>query len=153
MKISSFTLKCIAFLSITCYCVAYSGLIPAQYIEIKFILSLLGMISMPIIAFLAQMLTSVLSMLMQKKNNPGTPTMGGMLLTMPLISLFIGFALPGGVTFYWACSSLIGGFIQLPIQNFYGPHKMLARIRSKELANQCEEELKMMKKLSSAGEE
>lgn len=108
---------------------------------------------MPIIAFMAQMLTSVLSMLMQKKNNPEAPTMSGMLLTMPLISLFIGFALPGGVTFYWACSSLIGGFIQLAIQNFYGPHKMLARIRSKELANCCEEELKMMKKLSSAGEE
>lgn len=104
---------------------------------------------MPIIAFLAQMLTSVLSTLMQKKNNPDAPTMAGMMLTMPLISLFIGFALPGGVTFYWACSSLIGGFIQLAIQNFYGPHKMLARTRSKELAKQCDEEAKMLKKLSS----
>ena len=52
MKVSSFTLKCIAFLSLICYCVAYSGLIGEQYIKIRFLLSLLGMISMPIIAFL-----------------------------------------------------------------------------------------------------
>ena len=62
---------------------------------------------MPIIAFLAQMLTSVLSTSMQKKINPDAPNMMGMMLTMPLISLFIGFSLPGGVTFYWACSSLM----------------------------------------------
>ena len=59
--------------------------------------------------------------------------MMGMMLTMPLISLFIGFSLPGGVTFYWACSSLIGGFIQLAVQQLYGPHKMLSRERLKEL--------------------
>ena len=47
---------------------------------------------MPIIAFLAQMLTSVLSTMMQKKINPDAPNMMGMMLTMPLISLFIGFS-------------------------------------------------------------
>ncbi len=52
MKVSSFTLKCVAFFSITCYCVAYSGLIPAQLVELQFILSVLGMISLPLIAFL-----------------------------------------------------------------------------------------------------
>ena len=52
MKVSSFTLKCVAFLSITCYCLAYSGLIPGQMIEIQFILSFFGMLSLPIIAFL-----------------------------------------------------------------------------------------------------
>ncbi|MBR5280725.1 MAG: hypothetical protein IKU26_07170, partial [Clostridia bacterium] len=52
MKFSSFTLKLVAFFSITCYCVAYSGLIPAQYTKIQFILSVLGMVSLPLIAFL-----------------------------------------------------------------------------------------------------
>ena len=89
---------------------------------------------MPLLAFASQMLTSWLSMRMQKKLNPEAPSMAGMMLTMPLISLFIGFTLPGGVTFYWACSSLIGGFIQLAVQNFYGPHKMLSRERAKELS-------------------
>ena len=108
---------------------------------------------MPIMAFLAQMLSSVLSMSMQKKLNPDAPSMSGMMLTMPIISLFIGFSFPGGVTFYWACSSLIGGFIQLGVQNFYGPHKMLSRERCKELLKQCDFEAGQIKKLSSNTEE
>ena len=103
---------------------------------------------MPIIAFLAQMLTSVLSTMMQKKINPDAPNMMAMKLTMPLISLFIGFSLPGGVTFYWACSSLIGGFIQLAVQQFYGPHKMLSRTRLKELNKECDFEETQLKKIS-----
>jgi len=108
---------------------------------------------MPVIAFAAQMLTSALSMKMQKKMNPDAPSMAGMMLTMPLISLFIGFSLPGGVTFYWACSSLIGGFIQLGLQMFYGPHKMLSRERSKELTKQCDFEAGQIKKLGSQATE
>ena len=105
---------------------------------------------MPIIAFLAQMLTSVLSTSMQKKITPDAPNMMGMMLTMPLISLFIGFSLPGGVTFYWACSSLIGGFIQLAVQQFYGPHKMLSRERLKELNKECDFEETQIKKINQA---
>ncbi len=101
---------------------------------------------MPIIAFLAQIITSLISMKMQKITNPDAPSMSGMLLTMPLVSLFIGFSLPGGVTFYWACSSLIGGLIQTGIQFFYGPHKMLAKERIKELSKQCDFEDTQIKK-------
>lgn len=105
---------------------------------------------MPIIAFASQILTSLISMKMQKQINPDAPSMSGMLLTMPLISLFIGFSLPGGVTFYWACSSLIGGLIQTAIQYFYGPHKMLAAERLKELNKQCDFEAGQIKKINSA---
>lgn len=103
----------------------------------------------PLLAFAAQMLTSVLSMRMQKKLNPEAPSMAGMMLTMPLLSLFIGFTLPGGVGFYWICSSIIGGFIQTGIQHFYGPHKMLARERAKDLAKQLDFEEGQIKKLSA----
>ena len=105
---------------------------------------------MPILAFLAQMLTSVISMKMQKKINPEAPNMAGMMLTMPLISLWIGFSLPGGVTFYWACSSLIGGLIQVGVQSFYGPHKMLSRERAKELTKQCDFESTKINKIKTA---
>ena len=103
---------------------------------------------MPILAFAAQILSSLLSMRMQKKSNPDAPSMTGMLLTMPLISLWIGFSLPGGVTFYWACSSLIGGFVQIAVQQFYGPHKLLSKERSKELVKQCDFEAGQIKKFS-----
>ena len=105
---------------------------------------------MPVIAFLAQMLTSALSLMMQKKINPDAPNMMGMMLTMPLISLIIGFTLPGGVTFYWTCSSLIGGVIQIGVQQFYGPHKMLSRQRLKELNKECDFEEIQLKKAASA---
>lgn len=101
----------------------------------------------PIGAFLSQMLTSVMSMGMQKKINPDAPNMAGMMLTMPLISLFIGFSVPCGVGFYWICSSLIGGFIQLGVQQFYGPHKMLSRERAKELSKQCDFEKTQINKI------
>lgn len=100
----------------------------------------------PIVAFAAQMLTSVVSMRMQKRINPDAPSMGGMMLTMPLISLFIGFTVPGGVGFYWACSSLISGFIQTGLQYFYGPQKMLAAERAKEIVKVYEDEQKYISK-------
>ena len=88
--------------------------------------------------------------MMQKKINPDAPNMMGMMLTMPLISLIIGFTLPGGVTFYWTCSSLIGGIIQIGVQQFYGPHKMLSRQRLKELNKECDFEEIQLKKAASA---
>ncbi len=103
----------------------------------------------PIGAFLAQMLTSLISTKINKINNPEAPSMMGMMLTMPLISLFIGFGLPGGVGFYWICSSLIGGLIQSGVQLWYGPKKLLARERSKELLKQCDFEAKQLDKFNN----
>lgn len=107
----------------------------------------------PIGAFLAQILTSLISMRINKINNPDAPSMKGMMLTMPLISLFIGFGLPGGVGFYWICSSLIGGLIQSGVQLWYGPHKMLARERAKELTTQCDFETKQLAKFNNKDSE
>lgn len=107
----------------------------------------------PIGAFLAQILTSLISMKINKINNPEAPSMMGMMLTMPLISLFIGFGLPGGVGFYWICSSLIGGLIQSGVQLWYGPTKLLARERAKELGAQCDFEAKQLNKFNNTDSE
>ena len=107
---------------------------------------------LPIMAFLAQMLTSIVSMRINKRVNPDAPTMAGMLLFMPVISLIIGFNFPGGVCFYWICSSLIGGAIQSAIQILYGPHKLLARDREKELAKVCDFEAGQQKKFETETE-
>lgn len=101
---------------------------------------------MPFAAFASQLISSLASTKMQKKINPDAPSMTGMMLTMPLISLWIGFSLPCGVTFYWACSSLISGAIQIFVQSFYGPQKMLSRERAKELSKQCDFEEEKIKK-------
>ena len=100
----------------------------------------------PISAFAAQMFTSLISMRMQKKINPEAPNMGCMMYSMPIISLVIGFTVPAGVGFYWACSSLIGGLLQSAIQYYYGPQKMLAKERAKEIIKEYEEEKKYIDK-------
>ncbi len=104
---------------------------------------------MPLMAFAAQMLSSIASIKSQKKINPDAPSMSGMMLTMPLISLFIGFSVPGGVAFYWACSSIISGAIQIGVQNYYGPNKLLARERAKDIMKQYNFEETQLKKLGN----
>ncbi len=100
----------------------------------------------PILAFAAQMLTSVISMAMQKKLNPDAPSMAGMMLAMPLVTLFIGFSVPGAVGFYWICSTIIGSGIQFAVQALYGPQKMLARERAKDIIKVYNEEKKYIDK-------
>ncbi len=107
---------------------------------------------MPILAFAAQMLSSIISMKIQKRVNPDAPNMMGMMLFMPLVTLFIGFGFPSGVAFYWTCSSIVGGLIQAGVQTFYGPNKMLARQRGKELVKQYEFEAGQVKKLGQPQE-
>lgn len=100
----------------------------------------------PILAFAAQMATSFISMGIQKKLNPDAPSMAGMMLTLPLLTLFIGFQVPGAVGFYWMCSSVIGSGIQFAVQGLYGPQKMLAKERAKEIVKVYEEEKKYIEK-------
>ncbi len=108
----------------------------------------------PILAFASQMLVSVVSMMMQKKINPDAPSMAGMMLTMPLMSLFIGFTLPGGVGFYWICSSIVSGGIQTLLQYFYSPYKMLANERAKSIVKVFTDEQKYLEnRISSQGKE
>ncbi len=106
----------------------------------------------PVCAFLAQLLTGLLSARINKKVNPDAPSMMGMMLFMPLISLFIGFSLNGGVGFYWICSSLVGGAIQSGIQLWYGPFKMLSKERAKELGTRCDFEKKQLEKFAQQQE-
>lgn len=96
----------------------------------------------PFLSFAAAMFSSLLSIRTQKKANPGGPSMTGMMLFMPIISLIIAFGAPCGLGFYWACSSFISALIQEGVQRFCGPHKMIARERSKELIKRYELEKK-----------
>lgn len=87
---------------------------------------------MPILSFVAQMASSIATIKIQKKNNPDAPTMSGMMLTMPLISLWIGFSFPGALGFYWAISAIVGGVIQTIVSLKYGPDVIIAKEQTKE---------------------
>lgn len=94
----------------------------------------------PFLAFGAQMLTSVISLRMQKKMNPDQPNMTGMMLTMPLISLFFAFSLPAAVGLYWAFSSLVAGLLQAGVQAVYSPQKLIADDQAKFILKHYKEE-------------
>ncbi len=87
----------------------------------------------PFMSFAAQMISSIVSLKIQKKANPDAPNMAGMMLTMPLISLFIGFSFPGALGFYWAVSAIIGGVIQTVISLKFGPDILIAKEQTKSV--------------------
>lgn len=97
----------------------------------------------PFLAFAAAMLTSIVTLIMQKKSNPDQPNMAGMMLTMPLMSLIIGFTVPGAVGFYWACSSLISGALQVLTQIWFSPAKLVANQQMQFALKRNQDELKI----------
>lgn len=101
----------------------------------------------PVLAFAAAMLSSLITLRMQKKTNPDAPNMAGMMLTMPIISLIIGFTVTSAAGFYWACSSLISGIIQPVLQTVYGPQKMIAAEQTKELYKRYKDEKAVIEKV------
>ncbi len=88
----------------------------------------------PILSFATAMLSSVVTMNMQKKTNPQAGNMGCMMLGMPIISLVIAFGMPGAVGFYWACSNLVNMVVQICMNKYYGPHTVLAKDAAKTVA-------------------
>ncbi len=100
----------------------------------------------PILSFLTAMLSSLVSMQMQKKTNPDMGgQMGCMMLSMPLISLWIAFTVPGAVGFYWACSNVVTMVVQMFMNRFYGPYTMVAREAAARMAKRKEKERQLMK--------
>ncbi len=91
-----------------------------------------SIILIPIFAFLTSMASTVISTLIQKKNNPAqAKQMGSMLmmmLMMPFFSLYIAFKVPAAVGFYWIISNVVAVLQQLFIAKFYPPKKSQAKL-------------------------
>ncbi len=102
----------------------------------------------PILAGVTAIISSLISMSVQKKANPDAPSMMGMMLIMPIFSMVIAFGFPCALGFYWACSSLIGGLVQGAVQRYYGPQNIIAKERAKELEKAYNEELARIEKIS-----
>ena len=85
----------------------------------------------PILSGVAAYLSSFLSQIQQKHINPQAAEMAGsmkgMMLMMPLLSVWISFGLPAAVGFYWICSNIINMLIMLVVNYFYSPNKIIAK--------------------------
>lgn len=107
----------------------------------------------PLSSFAVAMLTSIISMRMQKKANPDAPNMAGMMLIMPLFSLYIAFKVPGAVGFYWTCSNIVASGLQYATQAMYGPNVMLAREQSANIVKRAKVEKAKISSVSQKGED
>lgn len=86
----------------------------------------------PLLSFATALLSGFITTRLQKINNPDAPKMGGMMLLMPFLSLWITFSVPGAVGFYWACSNLVSMLIQIAMQMLYNPARVIALTEAKE---------------------
>ncbi len=85
----------------------------------------------PVLSFITSMLSGVYSMIKQKQQNPtaaNNPTMGCMMLGMPLMSLYFVINYPIGIGVYWIASGLFGFISTVIIGYFYSPKKTLAKL-------------------------
>ncbi len=101
----------------------------------------------PIASFATAMISSIISMRMQKKNNPDAPNMAAMMLIMPLFSLFIAFKVPGAVGFYWVCSNIVASGLQNVTQALYGPNAVLAKDQATNIIKRADAEKQRMSRI------
>ncbi len=80
----------------------------------------------PFAAGISQLLVSVYSQIHQKKTNPnmqGGGCMMGMMIFMPVWSIWLAFTLPAGIGFYWIWSSLFSFIITFALNQYFTPER------------------------------
>lgn len=88
----------------------------------------------PISSTIFQYLSMKVSMGKQQQADPASnTTMKMMMITMPLMSLFLCISLPAGIGIYWSVSALFSLISQLAI-NFYYDHADMDAILEKQMA-------------------
>ncbi len=88
----------------------------------------------PILAGLAQLISSVYSQIHQKKTNPNMQGGGClifMMYFMPLLSVWFAFQVPAGIGFYWIWSALLSFVITFLLNQYFTPERT-AEINEKE---------------------
>ncbi len=90
-----------------------------------------SVVIIPILCLITSFGSSIMSTLIQKKNNPAMAQQGNqmmiMMLMMPFFSFYISFKVSAAVGFYWIISNLIAIIQQLVMAKFFPPKRNIAR--------------------------
>lgn len=111
-----------------------------------------SVVIIPILCLITSFGSSIMSTLIQKKNNPAMAQQGNqmmiMMLMMPFFSFYISFKVSAAVGFYWIISNLIAVVQQLVMAKFFPPRRNIARsmIEGTVERRSREESIKKMKK-------
>lgn len=88
----------------------------------------------PVVSGLSALAMQMLTMKISEKNAGGEKQQGmGMLMFMPLFSVFIGFTVPTALVFYWCVSNILTTVQTFALGKYYTVERVL-RIRAKKKA-------------------
>lgn len=108
----------------------------------------------PILSFLLNLLTTMISQHYSKKNNPAMAKMTGstalMMYFMPVFSLWITFKYPIGLGIYWCFSSLFGIFQIIILNKIYTPEHVAELVEKDMAKKKTSGKQNLMQKMAEA---
>lgn len=81
----------------------------------------------PIVAGVSQLVMTLITQRIQKKNTPDMPSMGAMsvlLYVMPVFSVWFAFKVPSGVGFYWIISTIVAIIQAIALDAYFTPERV-----------------------------
>ncbi|NLP25925.1 MAG: YidC/Oxa1 family membrane protein insertase [Clostridiales bacterium] len=81
----------------------------------------------PIVAGVSQLVMTLITQRIQKKNTPDMPSMGAMsalLYVMPVFSVWFAFKVPSGVGFYWIISTIVAIIQAIALDVYFTPERV-----------------------------
>ena len=81
----------------------------------------------PIVAGVSQLVMTLITQRIQKKNTPDMPSMGAMsvlLYVMPVFSVWFAFKVPFGVGFYWIISTVVAIIQAIALDAYFTPERV-----------------------------
>lgn len=110
------------------------------------------LVLIPILSGLSAVLSSIISM----RNNPGMGNQGagmkGMMLFMPLVSLYFTFLVPAGVGIYWIMSNVFSVIQMIILNKIYNPKEVAEKIKAEQEEREKQERLERIEAKKQAKE-
>lgn len=116
----------------------------------------IGLVMIPILSGLFQLILTIYMQVKQKQNNPDMPSMGAMNIMfyiMPVFSVWFAFQVPAGVGFYWTVSSLVAFVQSVGLNMYFTPErteKILAKDKERNKKKKKSGFMKMMEDAQNA---
>lgn len=108
----------------------------------------------PILSFLLNLLTTIISQHYNRKNNPAAAKMTGssaaLMYFMPFFSLWITFKYPIGLGIYWCFSSLFGIFQIIILNKIYTPEHVAELVEKDMAKKKTSGKQNLMQKMAEA---
>ena len=86
---------------------------------VSFQWAIIGLILIPILAGLFQLLMSIYTMKSQSQDGAAAGSMKGMMYMMPLMSIYIGFIMPAALGIYWIAQSVFSLIQEVIMTKFF----------------------------------